>query len=208
MKKLLIFLSTAFTFLLIAAPTIAQDANKLKGNDCLYRNTVTMDCIMPLFANIIYWLIIFAGTVALFFVIIGGIKLLTSSGIPEKVTSARNTIMWSIIGLVVILLSFMIVNVIGDITGMNCISRIGFTNCGGTANLKPCGDNNGAGTCTYSAQICAYIRYIPESGITKYSCKWPCGVKKQDGTGTRGKYCTNGTCTFISAGGGLYTCKK
>ena len=114
----------------------AQTSNKLKGNSCLYDSTttgvqdvVTLNCILPLFANLIYWLMILSGTIAVFFVIFGGIKFLTSSGDQSRVESAKKTITWAIIGLVVVLLSFMIVNIIADITGVNCITDFGFSAC-------------------------------------------------------------------------------
>lgn len=51
-----------------------------------------------------------AGLVAVIFLIIGGFKYITASGNPEGVESAKATIINAIIGLVVILISFLIVN--------------------------------------------------------------------------------------------------
>ncbi len=45
------------------------------------------------------------------------------------VEDARNTLTYAIIGLVVILLSFYIISVISDITGIGCIKQFGFGNC-------------------------------------------------------------------------------
>jgi hypothetical protein len=42
--------------------------------------------------------------------ILGGIKYLTSGGDSKKVTDAKNTVLYAIIGLVVCFLSFAIVN--------------------------------------------------------------------------------------------------
>jgi len=127
-------------FVLLSDTAFAQEL--LKGNDCLYKarnargglidNVVTLECVPVLIANLIYWLIIFSGTVAVFLIIFGGIKYLTSGGDQAKLESAKKTITWTIIGLILIISSFMIVNVIGDLTGVTCISSfptLGFDSC-------------------------------------------------------------------------------
>ena len=50
------------------------------------------------------------GVVAVIVLIIGGIRYLISGGDAKKVTDAKNTILYAIIGLVIALLSFAIVN--------------------------------------------------------------------------------------------------
>lgn len=50
------------------------------------------------------------GIVAVVVMIIGGISFIASQGDPGKVTKARNTILYGIIGIVVALLAFAIVN--------------------------------------------------------------------------------------------------
>ena len=50
------------------------------------------------------------GIVAVIMLIIGGIKYLLSGGDSKKVTDAKNTVLYAIIGLVVCFLSFAIVN--------------------------------------------------------------------------------------------------
>jgi hypothetical protein len=89
----------------------------------------TLDCIPIVFENIVRAALIFAGIVALFFIIISGIKLLTSGGDPKAVDAAKKTLTYAIIGLVIILGSFFIISVIGYITGVECINTFGFTNC-------------------------------------------------------------------------------
>lgn len=55
---------------------------------------------------------------ALIFIIISGIKWITAGGDKTKVQSARGTLTYAIIGLVLALLSFFIVNFVGQlITG-------------------------------------------------------------------------------------------
>ncbi|HSX40229.1 MAG TPA: hypothetical protein VLF68_01310 [Candidatus Saccharimonadales bacterium] len=55
---------------------------------------------------------------ALFMLIFGGIGWISSSGDKQKIASARNRIIYAIIGLVVVLLSFFILTVLGNIFGV------------------------------------------------------------------------------------------
>lgn len=57
--------------------------------------------------NILLYLV---GVIAVIMIIIGGIKYVTSNGDSSAVTSAKNTIMYAIIGVVVAILAFAIVN--------------------------------------------------------------------------------------------------
>ena len=50
------------------------------------------------------------GIVAVAVVILGGVNYTTSAGDPAKVTKAKNTIIYGIVGLVIALLAFAIVN--------------------------------------------------------------------------------------------------
>jgi hypothetical protein len=107
-------------------------------DNCTYTSAsgakvTTLKCIPVLFGNLIYWLLVFAGIAALIFVIFGGIKFITSGGDPKQTEGARKTLTWAVIGLILILSSFLILRFIGDITGVTCIkSGFGFDNCKNT----------------------------------------------------------------------------
>lgn len=62
--------------------------------------------------NIITIAFVLAVVVALFFLVYGGIKWITSGGDKAAVESARNTLVAAIIGLVVVFLSYFILNII------------------------------------------------------------------------------------------------
>ena len=96
---------------------------------CIVNDVATLQCIPVVFENIVRAALIFAGVVALFFILISGIRLITSSGDPKAIEGARKTLTFAIIGLVIILLSFFIISMIGYITGVDCINSFGFTNC-------------------------------------------------------------------------------
>jgi glucose uptake protein GlcU len=65
-----------------------------------------------LVGNIINIILPVVGIVAVLFIIIGGFQLITSRGNEEQAESGKKTLTNAIIGLVVILLSYVIVNVI------------------------------------------------------------------------------------------------
>ncbi len=97
--------------------------------NCVKDGIATLQCIPIVFNNIVNWALIFAGISALFLIIYSGIKYIRSGGDQEKIKSARETLMYAIIGLIIILMSFAIVKGIGIITGATCIERFGFGNC-------------------------------------------------------------------------------
>ena len=63
------------------------------------------------------------GIIAVVMLIIGGIKYLLSGGDSKKVTDAKNTVLYAIIGLVVCFLSFAIVNFV--ISALPSTSKVG-----------------------------------------------------------------------------------
>ena len=62
------------------------------------------------FKQITNTILYIVGVVAVIMLIIGGVKYLISGGDSKKVTDAKNTVLYAIIGLVIALLSFAIVN--------------------------------------------------------------------------------------------------
>lgn len=62
---------------------------------------------------------------ALIFTLYGGVLWASSGGDKQKIDKARRTIMFSIIGLIVAVLSFIIVQTIGAVLGVSYLSNIG-----------------------------------------------------------------------------------
>lgn len=79
----------------------------------------TLRCIWPLMNNIINAAIMLSGIAALFFLMWGGVKYITSRGDSAAVESAQKTITFAIIGLVVVILSFAIFNFVLGFLGIN-----------------------------------------------------------------------------------------
>ena len=74
------------------------------------------DTLQSSLTSILSSIILIMGIVAVIFIIIGGVNYITSSGDSNKVKKAKDTILYSVIGLIICALAFAIVNfVIGDI---------------------------------------------------------------------------------------------
>jgi hypothetical protein len=73
-----------------------------------------------LIANIIRLMLLFAGAIAVFFIIIGGYQYLTSAGNEEQAEQGKKTLINALIGIVIIVLSYVVVNVV-----VNLVSRSG-----------------------------------------------------------------------------------
>lgn len=69
--------------------------------------------------NIIDFALMAIVVVSVFMLILGGFKYTTSNGDSNKVTSAKNTIMYAIIGLVIAIFSYAIVNFVVSKLGVN-----------------------------------------------------------------------------------------
>lgn len=104
-----------------------QDWNKivtgcLQGDD----KVATLNCVPAIFLNIVTALLMFAGTFALFLFIMGGLKFMYSAGDPKKLEGAGNTLIYGIIGLLIVLFSFFIINIVSTFTNVECIKFFGF----------------------------------------------------------------------------------
>lgn len=91
---------------------------------CLDQNGVaTLRCIPVVIQNVVNAALVFAGVTALILIIYSGIKFISSKGDQAAIDSAKKTLTYAIIGLVIILLSFFIVGAIGQLTGVEQISN-------------------------------------------------------------------------------------
>lgn len=66
--------------------------------------------LMGIVKTVINVVIGIVGVVAVVMMIVGGISFITSQGDTNKVTKARNTILYGVVGLIVAMLAFAIVN--------------------------------------------------------------------------------------------------
>lgn len=66
----------------------------------------------------------FSIILTLFFLIYGGISFITSGGDKQKVVNARHKLTFAVVGLIVVLFSFFIVNFIGQLFGVEPLGHI------------------------------------------------------------------------------------
>ena len=86
---------------------------------CVQDGIPTLKCLEAVFSNIVKVAVSFV-TLALFIMlVIGGFKLLTSGGNPKTTESARSTMTYAIIGLIVIIASYLIMKIIQSFTGVS-----------------------------------------------------------------------------------------
>ncbi len=85
----------------------------------LYLSAITAPAGLPgpasfgeLISTITNLLLGIAGSIAVIFIIVGGIQYATSAGDDSRVQSAKNTIMNAVIGLVITVMAYAIVNFI------------------------------------------------------------------------------------------------
>lgn len=117
MKKIKLFLvAAAFMAGLGGAVLTSQTVEAVNVFDQCAGNADTSVCkaqgdnaqnMIQIVINILLYVL---GIIAVIMIIVGGIRYTTSNGDSSALTSAKNTILYSIVGLVVAILSFAIVN--------------------------------------------------------------------------------------------------
>lgn len=115
--KIISILSIIFSSLLTAIPVFAEcSADVCKGN---YPESVKAACgctssgsdaLPTVITAILNSIIGVAGLVAVIYIIIGGINYMTSAGDTSKLEKAKKTILYAVIGLVICVFAFGIVN--------------------------------------------------------------------------------------------------
>lgn len=93
----------------LAAPAdqIEDGIEQVGGNDA----GGTLQNRIRVIVNMLLFLL---GAVAVVMIVIGGFKYVTSNGDSASITSAKNTILYSVVGLVVAILAYAIVNFVVD----------------------------------------------------------------------------------------------
>ncbi len=116
MKKLLAFIAPA-TYLLAPAMVFAV-TEPIPIDTCNEAGAFGAICGLTagdfgsLIGNVITLLFVIAVVIALAFLIWGGIKWILSGGDKSAVEAARNTIVAAVVGLVIVFLSYFILNIV------------------------------------------------------------------------------------------------
>ena len=98
MKKVFVFLVTAVLYLLISFPVLAagEDVSKVQS----------------FIQSVIQVLVTLAGLISAGFFVWGGVGYITSSGNPESLDRSKKTILYSAIGLTIVLGSYVLSNIV------------------------------------------------------------------------------------------------
>ena len=93
--------------------SLGGGVNSAKGDDqaaCLFGNEAGCDGGTPIFKVITNVLLFIIGAISVIMLVIGGIRYTTSAGDSSAVKAAKDTILYAIVGIVVALLAFAVVN--------------------------------------------------------------------------------------------------
>lgn len=98
MVALFVALGVPFVF---AAPVLATD-----GNVGQVENFIRS--VIKVIAGL-------AGLIATGFFVVGGLGYITSSGNPERLEKSKQTLLWSAVGLAIVIAAFVISNIVTDL---------------------------------------------------------------------------------------------
>lgn len=96
--------------------SLCEGANLQVGAEC-DDEVATDQSINDLLATVINFISLVVGVIAVIMIIIGGVKYITSGGDSGNVTGAKNTILYAVIGLVIVALAQLIVNFVLNTAG-------------------------------------------------------------------------------------------
>ena len=94
----------------VACPTGSLHAGEDKSSLAECNLEETSNNLMSTVSTIINVIIGVVGVVSVIFIVIGGLSYVTSAGDPGKTKKAKDTILYAVIGLIVAVLAFAIVN--------------------------------------------------------------------------------------------------
>lgn len=77
----------------------------------------TLDKLADIFNNLVSVLIAVGGVVLFFMIISSGFKYLTSGGDPKAAEGAKKTLTYAVSGLLLLIGSYLLIQIIGGITG-------------------------------------------------------------------------------------------
>ena len=123
MKKLIASAIATTSYLALATSALATGGGQV--NPCPGAGQFSKLCnlnanqIGPIVGAAVTFILIVAVLIALFFLIFGGIRWITSGGDKAKVESARGTIIAAIIGLVIAFLAFFILSLALSFFGLS-----------------------------------------------------------------------------------------
>jgi hypothetical protein len=131
-KQVFSFFLGVVSFLLLgllfvpAARVLALETVDLSGDSIIDANSIdgSQNGIATLILNVAKWVIYIVGALAVIFLIWGALLYLTSAGDEGRAKSGKKTIINAVVGLILAILSFTIVNLIQTILTNGSLSGI------------------------------------------------------------------------------------
>ena len=117
MKFFLRVLAVVVLLTAFSGVVLAQGTNE-PGGGFTIPNPLTCANFQDCLQRIIQGLIILAAPVVVVMVVVGAYQILTSAGNPEKVSGAKKTIIYAVIGFAIILLAQGLVFILRDLIGV------------------------------------------------------------------------------------------
>jgi type IV secretory pathway VirB2 component (pilin) len=117
------FMSAVFLLMPLSARALALDCKNPQTSkeivQCGACNSSTQDCsgdpeadAQTTLTKVVNWLSVIAGVIAVIMIIIAGFRYITSAGDTNRVASAKNTLLWAVVGIVIIALAQMLVKLV------------------------------------------------------------------------------------------------
>jgi len=88
--------------------------------------TISSFTVMDLVQMFVVYAFIIAAALSAIFIFVGGVSFILSGGSEEKIKQAVNTIRYSIVGLIITILSFTFVAIVGRMFGLNFLSYLSY----------------------------------------------------------------------------------
>ncbi len=111
MKKFKTALYSAFSLALVAAPTLASAQWDL-GRQNAGASKLPGDSILNIAGRTMNWLLAILGFIGIIGFVIAGILYLTAAGDEGRIEQAKSAMMYSIIGVIVALIGFVIIQAV------------------------------------------------------------------------------------------------
>jgi ABC-type Fe3+ transport system permease subunit len=129
MKRLMVFVFTlllTFGVSFVLPATAAAQTQEWTGV-CVHRgpegNVATLQGLQCLIGNVLQVAFTFIGLAGFVMIIVGAFNYMLSGGNSKGVDAARNTITFAVVGFVVSLSAFILINIVASFTGVNIIKE-------------------------------------------------------------------------------------
>jgi ABC-type Fe3+ transport system permease subunit len=99
------------------------DCTTTTVNGVTYTGVATIQCLVPLFKNVVIAVLQLSGVGLFITLVIAGFSFIMGGGNPKQLEQARNTLTYAIIGLVIIVAAYLIIQIISAFTGVQGLNK-------------------------------------------------------------------------------------